>query len=185
MTATSPAFPDERFEGRLSFVSPVVDEASREFRVKARLPNPDGQLKPGAFATAHVTLATRTDRPVVPEECLVSLRQTYAVFAVADGVAHRRDVTIGLRQAGLVEIRAGLEPGAQVVRTGHMRLTDGDAVRVVDGDEAQSSAATWSAATRPAATQPAATQPVATQPASDPATPPAEPDLPASEAPDA
>ncbi len=134
VTATSPAYPDEKLTGTLSFVSPAVDRQTRKLRVKGQFRNPEGVLKPGVFATARVTLAEYTDLPVIPEACLVSTRAGHSVFVVEEGVAHIRDVEIGLRKPGRVQIRAGLASGAQVVRTGHMRLTDGAAVRVVDAD---------------------------------------------------
>lgn len=149
VTATTTAYPERRLDGQLAFVSPVVDPRTRSFQVKARFPNPDGSLKPGVFAAGHVTVDTQDDCPVIPEECLVSLRSGYVVFVVRGGVARERDVTIGLRAAGRVEIQEGVEPGEEVVRAGHMQLADGDAVRVTEG-RLEDGPATRTATTRSA-----------------------------------
>ena len=129
------AYPDRRFEGEVYFVSPQVDESTRDFLVKATVKNPEGLLKPGAFGTAVVTLDVRERRLVIPEEALVATRMGYLVFVVEDQTARRRDVQIGLRQAGVVEIREWLEPGERVVRTGHMNLSDGTRVRLIEGND--------------------------------------------------
>lgn len=126
------AYPDREFTGAVRFISPAVDVATRTFRVKARIDNADGLLKPGTFARVRVTLETRTGRPVIPEEALVSTRSGYLVFAIEDGAARRRPVTIGLREPGRVEIREGVEPGETVVRAGQMSLVDGVSVEIVE-----------------------------------------------------
>ena len=129
------AYPDRPFAGPVYFVSPEVDQATRDFLVKARLDNPEGLLKPGAFGTAVVTLEVHQDRPVVPEEALVATREGYVVFVVNDDVVRRRAVRVGLREAGLAEVREGLAPGERVVRAGQMNLFDGAKVQLV-GDQA-------------------------------------------------
>ncbi len=131
------AYPDHRFRADVTFVSPSVDERTRDFLVKAIVGNPERVLKPGAFATAVVTVATRENRPVIPESALVATRSGYIVFVVRDGTAYRRDVGIGLRKPGVAEIREGLAAGETVVTAGQMNLSDGVGVtvRAKDGGE--------------------------------------------------
>ncbi len=129
------AYPDREFEGEVYFVSPNVNETTRDFLVKAKMKNPGGLLKPGAFATTVVTLDVHQERLVIPEAALVATREGYIIFVVEHETARRRAVRIGLREAGIVEIREGLELGEQVVRSGQMNLSDGARVRVAqDGD---------------------------------------------------
>lgn len=123
---------ERQFEGAVRFVSPVVDEATRTFRVRAQIPNPELELKPGAFATAVVSVGERVDRPVVSSESLVATRTGYRVYVVEDDRAQARDVRLGMREDGMVEILEGVGAGERVVRTGHLRLTDGDRVSVTD-----------------------------------------------------
>jgi membrane fusion protein, multidrug efflux system len=133
VAVTIAAHPDRAFRGQVDFVAPAVREATRDFLVKATLPNADGLLRPGAFAMALVTVDVRAERPVIPEEALVATRLGYLVFTVDEGVARAREVRIGLRQAGQVEVVEGLEVGDVVVRAGHLRLSGGETVRVVEG----------------------------------------------------
>jgi membrane fusion protein (multidrug efflux system) len=124
------AWPDRTFEGRLGYIAPAVDDATRQLPVVAVVEDPAGRLKPGAFASAEVTVEVRQGAPGVPEESLVATRDGYVVFIVEDGVARRRPVTVGLRKPGRAEVREGVEIDETIVRGGHMGLTDGQAVRV-------------------------------------------------------
>ena len=128
------AFPDRTFSGRVFFVSPELDPRTRGFQVKAAIEDREDLLKPGMFARVRVIVSRREDRPAVPEEALVALREGYAVFVVEEGRARRRSVQIGLRRVGTVEIVEGLEPGETVVRKGHLQLQDGDLVRDTGGE---------------------------------------------------
>ncbi len=136
VAVTIAAYPQRSFEGYVEFVSPAVDESTRQFLVKALVPNEDHLLKPGVFATASVTVGTREDRPVIPEESLVATRRGYMVFVVEEGVAVAREVSTGLRDEGLVEITEGLNVGEQVVREGHLRLSGGETVDTETEEEA-------------------------------------------------
>ena len=127
------AHPDRSFSGRVFFVSPELDPRTRGFQVKAAIDDPENLLKPGMFARVLIIVSRREDRPAVPEEALVALREGYAVFVVEGGRARRRSVKIGLRRVGTVEIVRGLEPGEAVVRKGHLRLQDGDLVEEIGG----------------------------------------------------
>jgi membrane fusion protein (multidrug efflux system) len=125
------AYEEREFSGVVDFVSPSVEEATRDFRIKSRIPNEAGLLSPGMFGRASITVQIREEAPVVPEESLVSTRAGYIVFVVQDGAAQRREVELGLREPGRVEIRQGVSAGERVVTEGHMRLQDGGQVKVV------------------------------------------------------
>ncbi len=134
VTVTVAAYPEREFAGTVQFVGPAVDPITRQFLVKALVPNEEHDLKPGMFATASVTVGERQDRPVIPDVALVATRRGYMVFVVEDGVAVAREVRTGLRPEGLVEITEGLAVGEQVVREGHLRLSGGEPVGT--GDDA-------------------------------------------------
>jgi membrane fusion protein (multidrug efflux system) len=125
------AVPDRRFQGRVEYVSPGVDPSTRDMLVKAVVDD-QGVLKPGVFGLARVVVDVRSGSPAIPDEALVPARGGYMVFVAepADqGMrAHLRNVTIGLRADGFVEVRQGLDIGRQVVRRGQLGLNDGDMV---------------------------------------------------------
>jgi len=124
------AYPGTRFTGTVSFVDPVVALPSRTITVIALAANPDGRLQPGMFAEARLATSVRLDAVTIPEEALLPAPGgRNAAWAVVDGTARRRDVTIGIRQAGRVEVREGLSAGEQVVVGGVLQLADGMPVK--------------------------------------------------------
>jgi membrane fusion protein (multidrug efflux system) len=128
LTATASAFADLVFEGRVASVDSRVDANTRSVTVRALVPNPDGLLRPGMFL--NVTLAKdERDALVIPEEALVPEQNRQYVFVVADGKAARREVRIGRRDPGRVEIVAGLDRGERVIVEGTQRVRDGAPVR--------------------------------------------------------
>jgi membrane fusion protein, multidrug efflux system len=124
-------YPDERFRGRVSFVSPTIDERTRTLRVKAVLDNADGRLRPGLFARADLGVARRENVPMVPEEAVLQRADGAVIFVLRDGDrVDRRVVRTGAYRDGRVEIAEGVAAGERVVTRGHADLLDGAHVSV-------------------------------------------------------
>ncbi len=122
--------PERVFEARVSMVSPTIDTRTRTLRVEARLPNPDGELRPGLFALVDLGVARRSDIVMVPEQSVMQRTLGPIVFMVGDdGRVEQREVRTGVRRPGAVEIRSGIEAGEWVVTSGQARLVDGLVVR--------------------------------------------------------
>lgn len=126
---TVAALPDRRFTGTVDFVDPRVELPGRTITVKASVPDPQRLLKPGMFIEASVATETRPDAVVIPEDAVLPLSGADYVWAVADGKATRRQVTLGIRVPGFVEVRDGVTAGEQVVVGGLERLFEGAPVR--------------------------------------------------------
>jgi Cu(I)/Ag(I) efflux system membrane fusion protein/cobalt-zinc-cadmium efflux system membrane fusion protein len=113
-TVTVDAFPNDRFAARVSLIAPSLDAASRTGRVRFALRNPGARLRPGMFA--NVELATTSEHALaVPSDAVVDSGARQFVFlSQGDGYFAPREVQVGARGDGLVEIRRGLEAGQQV-----------------------------------------------------------------------
>lgn len=131
VTIRTAANPEQSFSGKVFFISPTIRKKTRELVLKARIDNSAGKLRPGSFAHVELTLQVHKKTLVLPEEALVPTRTGYIVFVVEDQRACRREVTIGLRNPGVVEIRRGLTPGDTVIRSGQIAVSDGDRIRIV------------------------------------------------------
>ncbi|MGB5131188.1 MAG: efflux RND transporter periplasmic adaptor subunit, partial [Steroidobacteraceae bacterium] len=131
VAATSIAYPGVSFDGVVESVDSRVDPVARSIKVRARVPNPEGQLRPGMFLTVEVS---RDPVPglVVPEEAVVPERGHVYVFAVVDGKVLRREIAIGRRSPGEVEITGGLAAGERVVIEGTQMIRDGSVVHELD-----------------------------------------------------
>ena len=124
-------FPDKKFAGKISRISPAAELASRSFLVEGLIDNRERQLKPNFFAKA--TILTRTDPTAltVPQQALLTFAGVTKVFVIDKEVARERVVQVGIRVgANEVEITAGLKPGELVAISALTRLSDGAPVKV-------------------------------------------------------
>jgi len=130
LTLRLDALPGQERQGLVYAVSPLVDAGGRSILLRATVANKDSVLRPGMFA--RVQLLFNQDKAlVVPEAALSPSGETQYVYRVKDGRAERREVTIGERREGRVEILTGVAAGDQLVVAGMQRVTDGAAVNVV------------------------------------------------------
>lgn len=122
LRASTPAFPDREFGGRVVYVSPEVDPTTRSVLVEAEIDNPDGLLRPGQSLSVAATVGTVDDALTVPEQALIHEGDRISVYVVEEGKALRRDVTLGERGEGRVVVTEGLEAGDLVVTTGIQKI---------------------------------------------------------------
>jgi RND family efflux transporter MFP subunit len=110
------AYPGEHLMGRVSFVYPTVDQASRTNRVRVTLPNPGLRLKPGMFATIFLDAAIGTEVLTVPLDAVIVTGERNLVFVRdQDGMLTPTEVVLGARAGSRVQILAGLDQGQIVV----------------------------------------------------------------------
>lgn len=129
------AYPDDAFSGRIAAIDPGVNTASRSFRVRAELANPDQRLRPGMFADVRVLMPQEEPVVTVPDTAISYAPYGDSVFVIEerDGrhIASRRQIETGRTRDGRVAVLSGLAAGEQVVSAGHNKLRNGQAV-VID-----------------------------------------------------
>jgi membrane fusion protein (multidrug efflux system) len=126
--ARSSAFPGRSFAGRVVSVDSRVDPASRAVTVRAVVPNRDGALRPGMFLTVDLS-KERRPALMVPEQALVPEQARQFIYVVSGNAVRKREVRLGRREPGFVEITDGLTRGDHVVIEGTLKLRDGSPVR--------------------------------------------------------
>ena len=134
--ARSASYPDRAFAGEVVTIDSRIDPVTRAIELRAHFANADGRLKPGMFLIAALSLATRDDAVLIPEEAVVASGNDHFVFTVVDGKAVKKSVTLGQRLEGEVEVLAGLIAGDTVVRGGIQKVRDGVAVNPAGGNQA-------------------------------------------------
>jgi membrane fusion protein (multidrug efflux system) len=123
------AFPGATFAGEVYAIDPRIDAAGRSVAIRARIPNPDGRLRPGLFARVALVTAQRQGVMVL-ETAIVPRGSEQFVYRVVDGKAALTKVTVGIRRNAQVELREGVQPGDAIVTAGQMKLRDGAPVTV-------------------------------------------------------
>lgn len=135
--ARSDAFPDQPFRGQIQNIDPVIDPATRAVMVRALLPNPERQLRPGMLLTVTIENTPRMALSV-PELAVIGEGESRFVYTVdPQGRAQRTAVRTGVRAGGRVEIVEGLRPGQRVVTEGVVKVSDGLPVRLAGARNAE------------------------------------------------
>jgi membrane fusion protein, multidrug efflux system len=125
------AFPGETFTGRLSRIGAAADPAARSLAFEAVVENDDLRLRPGFFGHGEVVVAQNERAVAVPRSALSSFAGVTKLFVVEEGVAHEREVRLGVDLGdGWVEVVDGVGQGKQVATSGLARLADGTEVVV-------------------------------------------------------
>jgi RND family efflux transporter MFP subunit len=123
------AYPGETFAGEVRYVSPSVAANTRALTLEAIVPNGNGRLKPGFFATAQIEQAAMLPGLLVPAAAVRTVSGTARVFVINGDRVEERVVMVGQVVGERVEITSGLAKGERVVASGVDRMVDG--VRVV------------------------------------------------------
>jgi membrane fusion protein (multidrug efflux system) len=126
----SAAWPDDVFEGRVQGIDSRVDPTTRAVALQARVPNREGKLRAGMLMTVELTCCPR-EALGVPERALLSYADRQYVYVVEnDQIVEQREVKLGARDVGWVEVVSGLAAGETIVVDGLLNLRDGASVRV-------------------------------------------------------
>ena len=113
------AYPDEVFHGIVSYVSDVLDTATRTMQVRLTLANPTGRLKPEMFATIRVLSNPEPDAITIPKAAVLQDRGESVVFVrVNEQEFGRRVVHIAEQNDKHVHVLDGLTEGEEVVVAG-------------------------------------------------------------------
>lgn len=123
----------QAFNGKISAIDSQVDETSRSVIVRAIIPNEEGVLKPGLLMTVEL-LRNPRDAVAIPETAIIPEGAKTYVFVVDETAspptAVKREVTIGTRRVGDVEITENMKAGEAVITQGTMTAKNGGAVSI-------------------------------------------------------
>lgn len=119
------AWPEEKFAGEVSRISPVVDLDTRTAPVEITIDNPGHRLKSGMFARVKLIIQERKNVPVILKEAIMGREPDLYVYVVEEKKAVLKKITLGIRQGPYFEVKEGLKEGDLVVIMGQQRLKDG------------------------------------------------------------
>jgi membrane fusion protein (multidrug efflux system) len=132
ITAQSPAYPNQSFNGTVSAISSRVDPETRSLTVRARIPNPNRLLKPGMLLTVDL-IKDRSQALIIPEEAVILEKdKKFALVVTAENTVAKREIVTGRRSPGKVEVISGLSAGQRVIIKGITRVRPGVSVNVVE-----------------------------------------------------
>lgn len=128
--ASAEAYPDQTFPAELVYINPSIDPQRGSVQVKLRVPTPPGYLRQDMTVSVDIEVARRNAALIVPAAAVRDATGPRPfVLRIVDGRVQRREVRLGARGDGLVEIAAGLEDGDLVAAAANSGLADGQRVR--------------------------------------------------------
>ncbi|MCU1736013.1 MULTISPECIES: efflux RND transporter periplasmic adaptor subunit [unclassified Pseudomonas] len=132
------AYPAQTLTGKVVAILPSVDPQNRTLTVRSQLPNPDGKLRPGMFASVRLADPDPTPSLLVPSEAVIRTgKRTLVMLAGDQGRYKPLEVRIGRESAGRIEVLDGLSEGQKVVTSGQFLLDSEASLQgIVPTDEA-------------------------------------------------
>lgn len=109
-------------QGKVTYVSPVVDEETRSGLARVALPNPEGAWKPGMFVNGELVLSEVEVPVLVPQTALQSLEGRAVVFVREGDGFEARPVVVGRSNELHAELTDGLHAGDEYVSAGAFAL---------------------------------------------------------------
>jgi Cu(I)/Ag(I) efflux system membrane fusion protein len=126
---TASHLPDRTWTGRVAFIAPVLDEATRTIKVRIEVPNEDAALKPEMFADVVLHYGGESSL-AVPESAVIDTGRRQVVFVDrADGTLEPRTVRLGAKAGGLFPVRSGVAEGEEVVVSASFLLDSESSLR--------------------------------------------------------
>jgi len=127
--AKSVAYEGRAFKGQVTTIASRVDPVTRIVRVRGRIPNKDGALRPGMYLSVSLQTGVDVGGLLVPEHAVLVSPKGSSVFLVEDNVVRQIDVTLGQRRKGWVQVTNGVSEGDIVVIEGLQKIRDGSKVK--------------------------------------------------------
>ena len=117
-----PAYPDEKFQGKICYIGDVLKEETRTITVRTEVENRSHKLKPGMFANITILINHQARALVLPLEAILDDKEDRMVFVRRGNQFFPLLIETGSKQNGYVEITAGLQEGDEVVTDGNYQL---------------------------------------------------------------
>lgn len=128
--ASADAYPQQVFAATVSYLAPSIDPQRGSVEVRLAVPTPPPYLKPDMTVSLDLTVAAKASVLTVRSDAVLgAATPTPYVLTVASGRVVRRDVQLGIRGDGAVEIVAGLAEGSEVIVPDGTPLAPGARVR--------------------------------------------------------
>ena len=109
-------FPGKEFKGKVTFIDPILDSKSRTLKVRMEFPNSSGELKPEMYANVTLKSVVARKELVIPEEAVIYAGdKTMAIIQNSSGSFDSRELSLGVKTQGYVQVLKGLKAGEKVV----------------------------------------------------------------------
>jgi len=119
-------FPGKELSSKIDYIYPTISADTRTAKIRLTIPNPGGQLKPQMFTNVEIRISLG-QKLVIPESAVIDTGTSQVVYVdKGEGAFEPREVELGLRADGLVEVLRGIKAGEKVASSANF-LIDSEA----------------------------------------------------------
>jgi Cu(I)/Ag(I) efflux system membrane fusion protein len=127
------ALPERKLAGKVTFVSPMVNDSTRTAKARIEFDNAEGILKPGMYATVMIDVDLG-EGIAIPEDAIIDTGERKIVFVAHDGGHFEpRSIQLGISVQGSVQVLSGLTVGESIAETGQFLLDSESRLRAAAG----------------------------------------------------
>ena len=123
------AYPQEKFLGKATKISPVLNLENRAAPIEITIENMDHRLKSGMFARVELVIEEFKNVPTILKESIIGKDPDTYVYVIENNKAVLKKIVLGNRQGSNYEVKEGLKEGEPVVIMGQQRLFEGAQVK--------------------------------------------------------
>lgn len=132
---TSDALGDNKFEGKIRNINPVVDPATGTVKVTITLKGYQNILKPGMFVKSHIIIDTHKNTLILTKKAIIYNGIQSVAFIVKDGIANQVVLNVGYQDSEKVEIlNKEIKTGDRIIVVGQYGLKDKSKVKIIKGN---------------------------------------------------
>ena len=122
---------EDTLQGKLTQLSPAINEDTRTFSGYIEISNPELKLRPGMFAKADVVTVRKDSVLAIPKDIIKNHRHGQLVYTVNRNSAEEIAIQTGISDDEYVEVEKGLKPGDKIVTRGYEWLRNRSKVKVM------------------------------------------------------
>ncbi|MBN2325468.1 MAG: efflux RND transporter periplasmic adaptor subunit [Spirochaetes bacterium] len=126
------SYPDRRFTGRVSKLSPVIDTVSRTQEVRVEVQNPRHTLKPGMYGEVKIVIRKKPDSLILPLGAVMDKDGKRIIFLVKEGKAVMVEPELDITEGDRISLLRGAVAGDTVIVIGQQNLNSGDEVNITE-----------------------------------------------------
>ncbi len=120
---TVDAYPERTFNGKVDFIYPTLNNATRTVQARIEISNPKGLLKPAMFANAQLAVGKNDKVLAVPTSAVINTGTRQVVLVrLAEGRFEPRTISLGNRSNEYIEVLAGVSEGEEIVTTANFLI---------------------------------------------------------------
>ncbi len=124
------AFPEREIPGKVDFVAFKAAPATKTFKVRVLIENPDREIRPGMIGRVAFVRRVIPEAVTAPLFAILDKSGERVVYVEEDGTAHARTVSLGVIEGDRARITEGLSPGDRLIVRGHTEVEEGMRVEV-------------------------------------------------------